>query len=193
MAAGGGAGVLAAEAVTGTDQTTDLAGPPGIRGIATPGDMSLRSEGGPPSVDPEQSGEDFTTGTAPRPQTEERPSEEALTSIESQIASEPISLYSNPVPLPPLFLGNINLYLQVAGDRHFSVTMRQAPLGDVNLDGYVDMEDLLRVFQSLGTIVPLQTGEHGNFLDIAVDLNGDGHVDVLDLAIVAAHLWERTF
>ena len=54
------------------------------------------------------------------------------------------------------------------------------PLGDVNLNGIVEIDDLLLLSRFIGDGVP-----KGLFV---VDWNGDGFVNVLDLAIVAARL-----
>ena len=49
------------------------------------------------------------------------------------------------------------------------------------MDGVVDTSDLLLVTRALGTMPTNQP---------IVDWNGDGQVDVLDLAILASHLGE---
>ena len=52
-------------------------------------------------------------------------------------------------------------------------------VGDINVDGHVDMSDLLLFAGSWGAVV-------GNpAYDPAADFNGDGAVDVVDLLILA--------
>ena len=71
--------------------------------------------------------------------------------------------------------------VQVSRGIPSGLTLLPALPGDVNLDLVVDEEDLLIVAGALGTMPPHPP---------AADINGDGRVDVFDLAIVGLHLGE---
>ena len=66
--------------------------------------------------------------------------------------------------------------------RQVSSFLRVIPRGDANLDGAVDITDMILVTRAL------VGGPEG---DIVADWNGDGIVDVVDLAIVAANLGQE--
>ena len=85
-------------------------------------------------------------------------------------------------------------FVQVSREPPSALTILLVPAGDVNLDMVIDMTDLLLVTRALGATVPLNTAQcvaDFSVEECLVDLNGDGLVDVLDMAIVAANLWEQ--
>ena len=80
----------------------------------------------------------------------------------------------------PIFIATIrvtdNSFLQVS--RQLESTLLVALMGDVTIDGTINHEDLRTVSEALGSTTP-----NSRWLDI----NGDGIVDILDLAIVARY------
>ena len=66
--------------------------------------------------------------------------------------------------------------------RQVSSVLKVVPRGDANLDGAVDITDMILVTRAL-------IGGPGG--DIVSDWNGDGITDVVDLAIVAAGLGQE--
>ena len=72
-------------------------------------------------------------------------------------------------------------FVQVS--RKTPATLRLVPTGDANLDGVVTVTDVVLVGRSLGRAPTTNP---------VVDWNGDGRVDVIDLALAALHLGERT-
>ena len=71
-------------------------------------------------------------------------------------------------------------FVQVS--RQVSSVLRVVPRGDANLDGAVDITDMILVTRAF------VGGSEGG---IVADWNGDGIVDVVDLAIVAANLGQE--
>lgn len=75
------------------------------------------------------------------------------------------------------------------------VDVRLVPFGDVDLNGIVDSVDLTHVLRALGTSIKdvdrdkLETRTDGPIL--LLDWNGDGFVDIVDLATVAFHQGEE--
>ena len=107
----------------------------------------------------------------------------------------------------PASSGTSTQIYQASREDPSGLTLRLAPMGDVNLDLVVDTTDLILVTRALGTALDpdwkqcltdieelkdIDVKDCVNFLRLAVDLNADNFVDVEDLAIVAAHLGERS-
>lgn len=64
-------------------------------------------------------------------------------------------------------------------------------VGDVNGDNIVNRTDLIAVARALGTVLFWDPSGPINLMEPSVDVNKDGVVDVLDMALVAAQLGEQ--
>ena len=76
-------------------------------------------------------------------------------------------------------------FYQASREVPSGVTVLLVALGDANLDGVVDLEDVLIVTRALG---PVPTGPSFRLPAAPIVADWDGDVDVVDLALVAAHL-----
>jgi hypothetical protein len=70
----------------------------------------------------------------------------------------------------------------VEADKTVFLTRAFLLAGDVNEDDAIDHEDVFQIAESLGTSPPAVPG---------TDINGDGQIDILDLALAGANYGRR--
>ena len=214
MAAGVAAGVLTGKAVAGGSQAAESTALQGVRETTLPSEGPLQvtqksSSGEAPlqvrqessSPQPLQGSREATfpnkalspvSGTsffteAPAQVREVEFSGETLTDVSVRSMTAPISsLRESSLGISPLITATSTSFQAVQASREVpsAVTVLLVPLGDVNLDGVVGLDYLLLVGRALGTVPP-----HLSIL--LLDMNGDGVVDVLDMAIVASHIGDQ--
>ena len=147
------------------------------------------------SDDPSPQASVNSTGTAPAqqepPQIFEAPKAEGSsiheTEQQSFSSSSPSSEGTTPLtnatgPISALTSHSPPLY-QVSRQVGASLTIEEGLIGDVNDDGSVNEIDLVQVSRSFDTRPGQPT---------LLDVNGDGRVDIFDLATVAAHQGDET-
>ena len=210
MAIGLLAGVLTGKAVSGSTQVPqDSASLPAMRDLGLPGTLSPQVdreasssvtstqvnrealtnfparviEGGSSAIHeaPEKSG--AFASTEPDFQVREFAiPREGLQSIAGrQVTSTQVSPKAESLGLSVFSssAGSLEQAVQASWQVPSSVEVILVPLGDVNLNGVVEIDDLLLMSRFIGEEIP--------DIFIVVDWNGDGFVNVLDLATVAAH------
>ena len=197
MAIGLLAGVLTGKAVSGSTQVPqDSASLPAMRDLGLPGTLSPQVdrealtnfparviEGGSSAIHeaPEKSGAFASTESDFQVREFAIPREGLQSIAGRQVTSTQVSPKAESLGLSVFSssAGSLEQAVQASRQVPSAVEVILVPLGDVNLNGVVAIDDLLLMSRFIGEEIP--------DIFIVVDWNGDGFVNVLDLAIVAAH------